>query len=333
MKEKFDQLISYVEEIKELNHCTASALMIVKDDDVLLEHYSGTHSKSPNSTLVSNTSQFNVASTRKSYLGLIVAIAVYEGKIQLDDELLLYLDEYDKELLGKTTIRHLVTHSHGLRDQRDGTVFREFEVGESWAYRRINTVMISKLIRKLYNKSFTQVLEERVLQPLGLKETGWRTEENESLVKVVVEPDQPEISRVGSSKDGIQSNLFVSTRELAQWGQLHLNNGWLNGKQVIPEKVIELSTSIQSPPFSDKSLPLNGLFWYVQGSPAEKSELGERVPEGSYQILGITGPTILVIPKYNLVVTKMYNKEKNYGGRDYLHYVKDFSNRVTDIFN
>ena len=40
-----------------------------------------------------------------------------------------------------------------------------------------------------------------------------------------------------------------------------------------------------------------------------KSELGERVPKGSYQILGITGSTILVIPEYNVVVAKCITKD------------------------
>ncbi len=51
-------------------------------------------------------------------------------------------------------------------------------------------------------------------------------------------------------------------------------------------------------------LPQKGLFRYIQGAPAVYSELGERVPKGSYQILGITGPTLLVIPEYNVVVAK-----------------------------
>lgn len=75
------------------------------------------------------------------------------------------------------------------------------------------------------------------------------------------------------------------------------------------------------------------MYWYVQGEPAAYSELGDRVPKDSYQILGITGPTLLVIPKYNVVVAKMYNKRFNYGGEKYLYYLKEFSNLVTDIFH
>ena len=66
---------------------------------------------------------------------------------------------------------------------------------------------------------------------------------------------------------------------------------------------------MQSPTYINKELPQNGLFWFIQNEPAQLSELGERVPKGSYQILGITGSTILVIPEYNVVVAKCIIKD------------------------
>ena len=74
----------------------------------------------------------------------------------------------------------------------------------------------------------------------------------------------------------------------------------------------------------------------MKDTPSLRSEIGERVPKGSYQILGVTGPTLLVIPKYNLVVSKMYNKRYNYegiDGKNYLYYLREFSNLVADIFS
>lgn len=167
---KYEKLISWVESIKETNQSSAAALCIIKDNKIVLEHYSGTHSNTPTSKKVTISSQFNVASARKSYLGLMVAYAVYEGKIKsLDDEAVNYFKEYDPSLLGKTTIRHLVTHSHGLNETDDGTAFREFEPGQAWAYRDINVRMVTQLIYQLYNKSFPELLKERVFTPADLQ--------------------------------------------------------------------------------------------------------------------------------------------------------------------
>ncbi|MCU5682700.1 beta-lactamase family protein [Bacillus wiedmannii] len=329
----YDKLISWVENIKEENHSSATALCIIKDNKIVLEHYSGHHSNTSISKKVTASSQFNVASARKSYLGLMVAFALYEGKINsIDDEAIQYLKDFDPVSLGKTTIRHLVTHSHGLGETHDGTIFREFEPGQAWAYRDVNVRMITRLIYQLFSKSFPELLKERVFDLANFKETGWRIQEDENLVKVVNNPSEDATSEIGTVNDGTEKNLFVSAREFAYWGNLHLNQGMINGKQIVPKEVIKIATSLQSPTFANKELPQNGLFWFVQNEPTLLSELGERVPKGSYQILGITGPTLLVIPEYNVVVAKMYNKRYNYGGDNYLYYLREFSNLVADTF-
>nr|WP_239589342.1 serine hydrolase domain-containing protein [Metabacillus crassostreae] len=316
-----------------MNNSSASSMVILKDNNIVLEHYNGYHSNSLGSTPITQISQFNIASARKSYLGLAVAYALYEGKIKSIDDLAVdYFEEFDNQLLEGTTIRHLVTHSHGLNQREDGTIYREFNPGESWAYRGINVLMMSQLINKLYGKSFPELLKERVFLPLGFKETCWHKTPNEKLVEVIENPEVIASFKLGNSTDGTEPNLHTSTREFAFWGNLHLNNGFINGKQIVPKEVIQLATTIQSPNYKDNELPINGLFWYVQDKPSLKSEIGERVPKGSYQILGITGPTILVIPSYNLVVAKMYNKMYNYGGDNYLHYLREFGNMVADIF-
>lgn len=280
MANTYQKLISYVENIKELNHSSASALVVMKDNVIELEHYSGYHSNAAHSVRINESSQFNVASARKSFLGLAIAFAIYEGEIKsLDDKAIDYFEEFDKELLKGTTLRHLVTHTHGLNVKKDGIIFREFAPGQGWAYRGINILMMTKLINRLYGKSFPQLLKERVFLPLGFKETAWQTKPNEKLVQVIDHPDEPASYELGSSNDGIDSNLHTSAREFALWGNLHLNDGFVNGKQLIPKDVIQLATQVQSPYYKGKDLPQNGLFWYVQDIPSLRSEMGERVPK------------------------------------------------------
>ncbi|WP_404800804.1 serine hydrolase domain-containing protein [Guptibacillus algicola] len=331
---QWNKLISWVDEIKDKNHSTAAALLIMKDNEVLLEHYSGKHSNTKDARQIDHQSRFNVASARKSYLGLAVAFAIHEGKIKsLDDYAADYFEDMDPDLLGETTIRHLVTHSHGLDEYINGNLIREFEPGEKWAYRGVNIVMMTKLIHHVYGKSFPELLKERVFKPLGFSKTWWEISDSEELVSVIVNPENEGERALGTSEDGLDKNLFVNTREFAEWGNLFLNKGKVYGQQSVPEAVIEMATTIQNPSYSDKELPQNGFFWFVQDEPRERSEIGSRVPRGSYQILGVTGPTLLVIPEYNVVVAKMYNKRYNYGGEHYLYYLKEFSNLVADSFD
>ncbi len=192
-------------EYKKKNDSSATALCIIKDNKIVLEHYSGYHSNTSTSKKVTASSQFNVASARKSYLGFMVAYALYDGKINsIDDEAIKYFKEFDPTLLDKTTIRHLVTHSHGLGETDDGTIFREFEAGQDWAYRDINVRMMTRLIYRLYNKSFPELLKERVFTPANFQETGWRIQQNENLVNVVNNPNEDAISEVGTVDDGTE---------------------------------------------------------------------------------------------------------------------------------
>lgn len=114
METTYSALSSYVKDIQHLNQSSAAALLVLQDDRIMFEHYDGFHSNH-DSKVVDVNSMFNVASARKSYLGLAIAYALYEGKIRhLDDLVSDYFDEYDVGTFRGTTIRHLVTHSHGL---------------------------------------------------------------------------------------------------------------------------------------------------------------------------------------------------------------------------
>ncbi|MYL47817.1 serine hydrolase [Virgibacillus halodenitrificans] len=334
MESTYEKIISWVEEIKERNHSSGAGLLILKNNEIVLEHYSGYQSNTINAVPINVNSRFNVASARKSYLGLCLAFAIYEGKIHsVEDYASKYFEDIDPEILGKTTIRHMVTHTHGLDENHRGEIIREFKPGENWAYRGINIKLMTQLIQKLYGVPFPELLYERVFSPMGLVRTKWETKDNDELVRVIIDPKSNGEDASGSSDDGMESNLFVSTREFASWGSLFLNKGVFNGKQIVPKEVIEIAIRKHTLKDLEKDLPRNGMFWFVQDIPREMSELGNRVPSGSYQILGVTGPTLLVIPKYDLVVAKMYNKRYNYGNDNYLYYLKEFSNIVADTFN
>jgi len=332
LQQSYHQLISYVSNIKYLNHSSAAALVVMQNDEIILEHYEGFHSN-VNSTPIDANSMFNIASARKSYLALALGFAIYENKIDsLDDLISKYITLYDTDIFGGTTIRHLVIHSHGLSERADGTIYREFKAGEKWAYRGVNVRIMTELFRYLYGYDFTKLLKERVFGPLGFKHTEWSTEGSGKLVKVVDNPNEEATFQLFTSDDGMGSNLHTTAKELALWGNLHLNMGCYKGVQVVPEEIIRICTSIQSPQYDDARLPFNGLFWYIQGESKDQSEIGEYVPQHSYQILGNTGPLLLVVPERRLVVARMYNKKYNYGGSKYLQYLREFSNLASDTF-
>lgn len=60
-----------------------------------------------------------------------------------------------------------------------------------------------------------------MFKPLGMTQTEWRTEGKETLVCDINDPNSYPTLRL-ESNEGSDRNLYVSTRELASWGNLHL---------------------------------------------------------------------------------------------------------------
>ncbi|WP_102272570.1 serine hydrolase domain-containing protein [Cytobacillus massiliigabonensis] len=307
--------------------CSGASVMVIHNDQIVTEAYWGKHSKAPDARPIQEDSQFHVASVRKSYIGFAAAYAIHNGYIDsIDDEVTKYLPNVNTELFAITTIRHLLTHSHGLQTL-EGIIIREFPPGQSWAYRDISIEILTQLIRCATGKTIAEILKEQVFNPLGFNETGWYDDQNEKLAEVIRDRDNKFWS-LDKGTDGNKKNMYVSTRELAYWGYLHLKQGRIDGKQVVAKEIIQLATSLQSPGLINMDLPQNGFLWFVKDLPAKKTEIGELVPGGSFQILGYTSVAVLVIPKRNIVAVRMFNSFGSPPGYDYLADIRAFGDTV-----
>ncbi|MGM0842841.1 MAG: serine hydrolase domain-containing protein [Bacillota bacterium] len=329
----FQDLTKYTEKIKEKMHASGAALVIMKDNEVAHEWYSGTHHFEPGARNIDHYSQFNVYSTRVTYVGLAAALAVYEGYLNLDDKLSDYFKQLDKRILGETTVRHLVTRCTGLKIKND-TVERVFDSGTYIEGKRPD--LLAEIVKKSTGMTVNEILSERVFNPLGWKSTEWAVEGKSTLVCDIHSPGSHPSIRIGSSK-GDERNLFVNSRELALWGCLHLNKGLMDGKRILPKGVFDLATTIQSPKVVEQSLPKFGFFWWLKDNQGswEYNELGVELPEGSYQILGASGCSCLVIPRYNAVAVRMYNSLYTYENKnfDYIQDIQTFGNLVVKELN
>lgn len=324
----FQNLNEYVYNIQLAIQATAAATYIIKNDAVVNEWYSGRHDASEDSRPVNQKSQFNVGSIRKTYLGLAISLLVEQGLIKsIDEEIGDSLDEY-KGLAKGITLRHLLTHTHGLIEQ-EGELSREFRAGGNWAYRNPGINMLFELVSNLSGKSLSTFMRENVFEIYKLNETGWRTEFHADLIYNYYK-DKDTWVGPNNSDAGDQSNLFVSARDLAMWGYIHLKKGRWNGKQLLPPSVFKRVTSLATPKTVPHDLPRNGYIWWLQ-SDTPLNQLGEDLPRSSYQILGITGCACLVIPEYDAVVVRMYNQLDNTGEYDYLTDIRQFGNLANDL--
>jgi CubicO group peptidase (beta-lactamase class C family) len=327
LNNKFKTLVSHVKNTYEQVNGSGAAVVIIQNDEIVTEEYWGKQSKDLYARDIQADTQFHIASVRKSYIGFAVAYAVHNGYINsIDDPVMQYLPSIESNLLKETTIRHLLTHTHGLKSNK-GETLREFDPGQSWAYRGTGIDMLTQIVKNTTGKTVAEIAYEQVFNSLNFKETGCYGELNEKLVDVIREPDDPSWY-TSKSTAGDKMNMYVSARELAMWGYLHLKKGHISGEQIVSSDIINQATSLQSPETIDEDLPQNGFLWFVKDLPAKKSEIGELVPKGSYQILGYTGVTILVIPQHDVVVVRAFNSFGSPLGFDYLSDVKTFGDTL-----
>ena len=324
----FLPIIDHVNETFNNVICSGASTLIIHKDSVVLEKYIGKQSGAKDARRVQADTQFHVASVRKSYIGFAVSYALYYGCINsIDDLVLSYLPELDEITWKDTTIRHLLTHTHGLKQDGNRTV-REFSPGSNWSYKQIGIEALTQLIKRTTNKSVADIIHEKVFIPLGFNESNWYSKKHKKLVDVMLRYEGDDDWRTSESTEGDKMNMYVSTRELAYWGYLHLKKGKINGKQIVPSKIIEIATTLQSPSSLHKDLPQNGFLWFVKDLPAKKTEIGHLVPKGSYQILGFSNVTLLVIPKEEIVAVRMFNSFGSPEGYDYLPDVRSFGDMV-----
>lgn len=144
---------------------------------------------------------FRIGSNTKTLTGAAVLILADEGKINLDTPIASYLPEYNIPNGDRITVRMLGNMTSGLFNYSDDELFLEpfFASGYSLAYtpqqllvtafshppyflpgpgaphRYCNTdiVLLGLLMEKVAGKSAKQVIDEKVIQPMGLTHTYW----------------------------------------------------------------------------------------------------------------------------------------------------------------
>ena len=97
--------------------------------------------------------------------------------------------------------------------------------------------MAAKVIERITGFTINQLITEKVLNPLQLTNTEWMAKPKENLVCDFQALDGYASVRI-ESDEGHERNLYCSAIDLAVWGQLHLNKGFLNGKQILNSRSI-----------------------------------------------------------------------------------------------
>ena len=188
---------------------------------------------------------FEIASVSKQFTAAAVLLLARDGKLSLDDPARKYLPElpdYGRPL----TIRHMLTHTSGLRDWGSvvgltgwprGTraythahvldiVSRQrslnFPSGTRWSYSNTGYNLAAVLISRVSGMSFAEFTRARIFEPLGMTRTSWR-DDYTRIVKdrAIAYDDRPDGPHMNMPFENIHGNgaLLSTVGDLLKWNQ------------------------------------------------------------------------------------------------------------------
>ena len=226
-------------------------------------------------------------SLTKSFTSTAVGLAVAEGKLRVDDLVLKYFPDEapatpstNLKAMRISDLLSMSTGHHAEAPNRPGEHWVknflaqpvDHKPGTYFLYNTPASHMLSAIVQKVTGAKTIDYLRPRLFEPLGIEDPVWIT------------------SPQGETSGGW--GLKLRTREIARFGQLYLQKGKWQGRQLLPAAWVDLATSRQasngSNPASDWDQGYGFQFW--------------RSRNNAYRGDGAFGQYCVVIPHKDTVV-------------------------------
>lgn len=268
------------------------AFLVIQNDSIQYEKYWRGYSDS------SLSGSFSMA---KSIVGLLMGIAIDEGKVKsIEDKVSDYIPEFNREDTRDVKIKDVLTMSGGFKYVESywnifgktskayygdnlkgmiGNLKKKKNPGEHFYYSSAETQIIAWVIENAYGKSIPELTSEKIWSRIGAEHDAlWSLDKENGTAKAFC-------------------CLNSNARDFARLGKLVLQNGRWDSTQVIPADYIKAATTAAS--------------WL-------KDENGHKVDFYGYQFWildykgmkipyfwGVLGQLIFVIPEKNAVVVRL----------------------------
>ncbi|MGI2036440.1 serine hydrolase domain-containing protein [Rhizobium panacihumi] len=252
--------------------------------------------------------EVNVASVRKSLLSALYGIAVSEGRISLASTLAdLGIDDKAPVLTAtekQATVRDLLMARSGIYhpaayetgDMRRNRPERGSHApGTFWWYNNWDFNALGTIYRQQTGEDIFRSFAQRIAAPIGMEDFSAR--------------DGRYIAERQSEHPAYPFNL--SARDAARFGQLFLDGGRWNGRQIIPASWVRESTTAYS--LTDRGSMGYGYLWWT---------LNPQVfGPGAALASGYGGQAIAFVPSKRLVVVQIVDPAQNAKGVRTSHFV------------
>jgi CubicO group peptidase (beta-lactamase class C family) len=292
-----------------LNATQTTSFIVIKDGAILDESYANGYTRD---SLVTSESD------AKSFTSALVGIAINEGDIgSVDDRMVSYLPELRGKGLDDVTIRDLLTMSAGisyayqndqppllnllpLNDDARTTNYPDLRrlmlsvrpghdpPGAAFSYNNAQPLLLGMILERATHRSVAQYLQEKIWQPLGMEY-----------------PASWSLDCAQSGFEKMSMGLNARAIDFAKFGQLYLDDGRWNGRQIVPAQWVSESTA---PDPADNRIWRRGTAWKQRNGYYKYLWWGQLRPDGSYAYMARGGHAvgqlqwIYVSPKDRVVI-------------------------------
>ena len=236
-----------------------------------------------------------IASCRKSFLCALYGIAIRDRKIDIDRTLAqVGIDDYTRltDVERGATLRQLLQARSGvyIPSSAETAAMKaarpargSHPPGTFWYYNNWDFNALGEAYQRLTGWSVLQAFEHQIARPLGF-------EDFDPLKHARFDYD-PEAPRFPAY------DLWLSARDMAKFGQLYLQNGRWQGRELVPADWIARTTRPTSSTGRQGILSGYGYLWWGDLDPGKSG-----LPPGSYTAAGNGGRYIVVMPAIDTVV-------------------------------
>jgi len=186
---------------------------------------------------------FHIASVSKQFTAYSILLLEKQGKLNLDDDIRKYLNWFP-DLKEKITIRNLLNHTSGVRDQwellaiagtrLDDVITQDqiikilakqqalnFKPGTDWSYSNSGFTLLAEIVRSVSGQTLRQFADSAIFKPLGMKNTHFHDdyteiEPNRSYSYFTPQKDHYVNAVLSYSNVGATS-LFTNIDDMSKW--------------------------------------------------------------------------------------------------------------------
>lgn len=250
-------------------------------------------------------------SASKTFTATAVGLAVSENRLKVTDKVVSFfpnslpdtISDYMKDL----TVQNLLTMSVGQDPEprmmgNNGdwmTTFLEsapvHKPGTVFKYNNAATFMLSAIVQQVSGQTVFDYLQPRIFKPLEISGIDWD-----------LSPQGINLGMIG---------LRLRTEDLAKFGQLLMQNGVWNGKQLLPKEWIKEATSLKIPTSIPGNPDLKNLSDWSQGYCYQMW----RGRNNTVRLDGMGGQYVMLIPDKDAVVILTANASNTQRELDLVH--------------